>query len=274
MAKVAVLLAVYNAEKYLEECLNSITAQTWQDWELFACNDGSKDSSLSIMERYAVQDKRIHILNNEKNIGIVATRNRLIGAIPADAGYAAWVDSDDICFPERLQKQVEFLEKHPEIGAVGADLEIIDENSNTTGYRHYPETPGEIRRQLPVTNVIAQPVLMLRSSVIKATGLYTSEYPVCEDYDYWLRVLEKFEFANIGEPLLRYRISTTQCKQSRLKEMLKLTLQIQKDHYRRTGQKMPLAGKLRQLAGKILLLLPAELILKIFCLMTYKNAQK
>ena len=64
MAKVAILLAVYNAEKYLEECLTSIENQSWQDWELFACNDGSKDASLSIMERYAANDQRIHILNN------------------------------------------------------------------------------------------------------------------------------------------------------------------------------------------------------------------
>ena len=271
MAKAAVLLAVYNAEKYLEECLSSITGQTFQDWELFACNDGSKDSSMSIMERFAAQDKRIHILNNEKNIGIVATRNRLIGAIPDDAEYVAWVDSDDICFPNRLQRQVEYLEAHPEIGAVGSALEIIDENSQTTGSRHYPESPEEIRKKLPQTNVIAQPALMLRSSVIKATGLYTFEYPVCEDYDYWLRVLANYDFANIGEPLLRYRISTTQCKQSRLKEMLRLTLQIQRDHYRRTGVKMPFSGKLHQIAGAILLLLPAKLILKLFCLLSYKK---
>ena len=271
MAKTAVLLAVYNAGKYLEECLSSITAQTCQDWELFACNDGSTDNSLSIMERFAAQDKRIHILNNEKNIGIVATRNRLIGAIPEAAEYVAWVDSDDICFADRLQRQIEFLEEHPEIGAVGSALEIIDENSQTTGSRHYPETPAEIRRKLPQTNVIAQPALMLRSSVIKATGLYTFEYPVCEDYDYWLRVLENYDFANIGEPLLRYRISTTQCKQSRLKEMLRLTLQIQKDHYHRTNQSMPLSGILHQTAGKILLLLPATWILKLFCLISYKK---
>ena len=270
MAKVAILLAVYNAEKYLEECLTSIENQSWQDWELFACNDGSKDASLSIMKRYAANDQRIHILNNEQNIGIVATRNRLIEAIPAQAEYAAWVDSDDICFTDRIQRQVEFLEAHPEIGAVGAALEIIDENSRTTGFRHYPESPEEIRQKLPVTNVIAQPVLMLRSSVIKSTGLYTFDYPVCEDYDYWLRVSEKYDFANIGEPLLRYRISTTQCKQSRLKEMLRLTLKIQRDHHRRTGRKMSVAGMLHQLAVSILLLLPAKLILKLFCLLSYK----
>ena len=271
MTKVAILLAVYNAEKYLEECLDSIVSQTWHDWELFACNDGSKDTSLSIMECYAANDRRIHILNNEKNIGIVATRNRLIGAIPADAEYAAWVDADDICFARRIQKQVEYLEEHPEIGAVGAALEIIDENSRTTGSRHYPENPVEIRKKLPTTNVIAQPVLMLRSSVIKATGLYTFDYPVCEDYDYWLRVSEKYDFANLPEPLLRYRISTTQCKQSRLKEMLRLTLKIQRDHYRRTNKTMPLSGILHQFAGSILLLLPAKLILKLFCLISYKS---
>ena len=116
MAKAVILLAVYNAEKYLEECLSSITAQTCQDWELFACNDGSSDSSLSILERFVVRDSRIHIHCNERNMGITATRNRLIGLIPDDAEYVAWVDSDDVCFSERIQRQIEFLEQHPQVG--------------------------------------------------------------------------------------------------------------------------------------------------------------
>ena len=270
MAKAVILLAVYNAEKYLEECLDSIAAQTHQDWELFACNDGSSDSSLRILERFAARDARIHIHCNERNMGITATRNRLIGLIPEDADYVAWMDSDDVCFAERIQRQIEFLEQHPEIGAVGAALEIIDEQSQTVGSRHYPERPDEIRRKLPMTNVIAQPALMLRSCVIKTTGLYSFDYPVCEDYDYWLRVLDNYDFANIGEPLLRYRISTTQSKQSRLKETLRLTLQIQRNHYRRNNKKMPLRGILYQIAGNLLTLLPANWILKLFTMVTYK----
>ena len=270
MAKAVILLAVYNAGKHLEECLDSIAAQTYQDWELFACNDGSSDSSLIILESFAARDSRIHIHNNEKNMGITATRNLLIGLIPDDAEYVAWADSDDVCFPCRIERQIEFLEQHPRIGAVGSALEIIDEKSQTIGSRHYPELPHEIRKKLPITNVIAQPALMLRSCVIKATGLYSFDYPVCEDYDYWLRVLENYEFANIGEPLLRYRISTTQSKQSRLKETLRLTLRIQRNYYRRNNRKMPLRGILYQIAGNMLITLPNKWILKLFTGVTYK----
>lgn len=270
MAKAVILLAVYNAEKYLEECLNSIKVQTYKNLELFVCNDGSTDSSLSILEHFAARDARIHICSNERNMGITATRNRLISLIPNDAEYVAWVDSDDVCFSERIQRQVEFLEQNPKIGGVGSALEIIDEKSQTIGSRHYPEQPDEIRKKLPITNVIAQPALMLRSCVIKATGLYSFDYPVCEDYDYWLRVLENYEFANIGEPLLRYRISTTQSKQSRLKETLRLTLRIQRNYYRRNNRKMPLRGILYQIAGNMLIVLPANWILKLFTMVTYK----
>ena len=274
MAKAAVLLAVYNAEKYLAECLGAILTQTSQDWELFVCNDGSTDGSLSIIQSFAAQDKRIRVLNNERNMGIVVTRNRLLEAASDVAEYIAWVDADDVCFSQRLELQMRFLDNHPEIGAVGSALEIINENSQTTGYRYYPVTHKEIRKILPYRNVIAQPALMLRNSIIREVGFYTVAYPVCEDYDYWLRVLEKYDFTNFPEPLIKYRISSTQCKQSRLKEMLSLTLKIQRDYYKRIRVPMPIHERIRQFAAKGLLLLPADLILKLFCMLTYCRTEK
>ena len=207
-------------------------------------------------------------------MGITATRNNLLKAIPEQCGFVAWLDADDICYPERLQKQIDFLISHPEIGAVSAALEIIDENSCTTGWRSYPCSSSEIRCKLPRVNVIAQPVIMLRKDVLDSIGFYSENYPYGEDYQYWLRVLEKYEFANLPEPLLRYRISGNQSKQKHLKETLCLTLQIQREYYRRIGRMMPFSGIMHQLAGKMLMLLPSTLILKIFCLFAYKSAKR
>ncbi|MBO7088704.1 MAG: glycosyltransferase [Lentisphaeria bacterium] len=269
-ARIAVLLPVYNAEKFLRECLDSILHQTFPDFLLLACNDGSTDGSPDILKEYAAKDARIRILENPGNMGIVETRNHLLRELPDGTDYVAWIDSDDVMFPDRLQRQSSYLDTHPEIGGVGSALEIIDENSRVTGFRPYPVTPAEIRRQLPLQNILAQPALMLRSDVIRRTGYYSSSCPVCQDYEYWLRVLDFSDFANLSDPVIRYRISATQVKQTKLKLSLRLTLEIQRDYFRRNRLRMPLACLFRQAAGYLLLLLPSSWILRLFKILTYR----
>ena len=272
MDRAIILLPVYNAEKFLRECLDGIVAQSYRGFRLIACDDGSKDSSLEILREYAAKDPRITVLENPENLGIVGTRNRLLEAVPPEAEFVAWIDADDVCLPDRLERQIGFLDAHPEIGGVGSSLEIIDEDSRTTGFRSYPCDAAKIRRILPRTNVIAQPALMLRRQVIAATGRYSTDCPVCQDYEYWLRALDHCDFANLEQPVIRYRISRTQVKQSKLKQSLSITLKIQRDHYRRRHRLMPPAVLAKQLAGALLLLLPAQWILKLFCFLTYRKA--
>ena len=272
MARIAVLIPVYNAGKFLKECLDSVIGQTFADFEVIACDDGSRDESPAILRKYAGRDPRIRVLTNPGNLGIVKSRNRLIESIPVDTEFVAWLDSDDVMLPDRLARQLEFLNAHPGIGGVGSALEIIDENSRTIGFRYYPEDAAEIRRLLPLRNILAQPAMMLRQEVIARTGLYSETCPVCQDYEYWLRVLEHWDFANLREPVLRYRISRGQVKQSKLKKSLRLTLKIQRDYYRRNGLRMPLRGVFRQMAGRLLLLLPATWILWLFKTVAYRKS--
>ncbi len=170
MSGTVILLPVCNAEKFLRECLDGIVGQTFRDFRLIACNDGSRDSSPEILREYAARDARITVLDNPKNLGIVATRNRLLEALPEDAEFVAWIDADDVCLPDRLERQRAFLAAHPEIGGVGSALEIIDEDSRRTGSRPYPCGAAEIRKLLPRTNVLAQPAMMLRREVLEKTG--------------------------------------------------------------------------------------------------------
>lgn len=269
--KIAILLPVYNAEQFLSECLESILQQTYTNWLLFACDDGSKDNSLTILKEYAAKDERITFFENPSNLGIVGTRNRLLDVIPEDVDIIALMDSDDVCFPDRLVRQLDYLKNHPEVGCVSSCLEIIDENSVTTGYRHYPCDAEVIRKILPRTNVLAQPAMMLRKEVIIKTGKYAIDCPVCSDYEYWLRVLEHFDFANLSDPVIRYRISKGQIKQRKLKQSLLVSLAIQRNYYKRIHRMMPALGIFKQCAGMILFFLPSWLILKIFTLLTYKK---
>lgn len=266
-----VLLPVYNAKKYLKECIDSILAQSYRNFILIPCDDGSSDGCWELLTDYARTDDRIKPIRNPRNMGIVYTRNHLLSAIPAGTEFIAWVDADDVCFPNRFRTQIDYLTAHQEIGGVGGALEIIDENSRPYGVRRYPETPAEIRQQLPLRNVLAQPAMMVRYEVIKTIGNYDQTCPVCQDYEYWLRVLEYYDFANLPEILLHYRISKTQVKQTKLKLSLKITMRIQRNYFRRTGKSMGFKGWLWQLTGHILLLLPSKLVLKIFCLLTYRK---
>ena len=272
--KISLLLPVYNAEQFLRECLDSIIAQTYTNWELFACNDGSNDSSLEILNEYAAKDTRITILDNPKNMGITATRNRLLKSITKNSEYIALVDSDDVCFPDRLMRQLNFLRSNPNVGGVSSNLEIIDENSVTTGFRKYPDTAEKVKKLLPYSNVLAQPAMMLRKKSIQQAGYYSSEYSVCEDYELWLRILDFADFANLAEPVIKYRIQSGQSKQQYLKTTLHNTMKIQRKYFKRMGCRLPVKLFVQHIAGRILLLLPSNWILKLFCLITYKKQDK
>ncbi len=267
---VAVIMPVYNAGLFLRECLDSILAQTFRDFVLIVCDDGSTDDSPQILAEYAARDGRMKVLTNHENLGIPLTRNKLLTAVPQGCEYLAIMDSDDVCKPDRLERQVKFLLDHPELCGVGSALEIIDEHSRTTGFRCYPVSPEEIRLTMPDRNVLAQSSLMLRRAAFDEFGGYRSGLACCEDYDCWLRMLEKYDFANLPDPVLKYRMSPSQSKQSKLRLTLRNTLKIQADYRTRTHS-WTVRSRLRAFAGHILLCLPPSLVLKLFEYTTYRK---
>ena len=192
-------------------------------------------------------------------------------ATPSSTRFVAWIDADDVCLAYRLEKQISYLKDHPEIAAVGSNLEIINEKSQVTGFRYYPCSPDKIRKMLPKCNILAQPSMMLRHNVIIETGKISSKYKVCEDYEYWLRILEKYDFANLTAPVIQYRISTEQSKQRYLKPTLLNTVKIQKDYFARINQSIPFDIRLRHCAFLLLRFFPSKLILAIFCFLNYKK---
>jgi hypothetical protein len=168
-------------------------------------------------------------------------------------------------------RQLDFLKNNPDVGGVSSNLEIIDEKSLTTGFRNYPFDSEEIREKLPRANILAQPAMMLRKECIKQAGYYCAEYTCCEDYELWLRMLEFTDFANLVEPVIKYRISSGQSKQRYLKTTLKNTMKIQREYFKRIGRRIPFKLFIQHIAGHVLLLLPSQWVLKLFCLITYKK---
>lgn len=268
MSEISVIMPVYNAGKYLSLAIKSILNQTFSDFEFLMCDDCSSDDSNKIMQDFASLDRRIKILKNEQNSGVAVTLNHLLAA--ATSPLIARMDADDIADPERLAKQYAFMQDNPDIDIAGGQIEIIDEYGETTGKRLYLTDCGKIKADILCRNPLAHPTIIMRSSVIKSIGGY-NDICGCEDYDLYLRAVEKgFKLTNMPDILLHYRISSGQVKQRNMKSSLLSTIRLQRKYIFR--QKfIPVKALCYFFAEHILLLLPNKILLKLFAFFTFEK---
>lgn len=269
---VSVIMPLYNAERYVGEAIESVLSQTYSHLELIIVDDGSSDRSLAIARDYAAQDQRIKIVCNPLNYGVAKTRNLAIRE--ARGEYVACLDNDDVALPSRLEEQVRFLQTCADYAFVASDLEIIDEQSRTVGWRTYPHTDEEIRRSMLRVNPVANPACMYRRAVFdELGGAYDESVCPVEDYDLVLRMARNYKLANLDQKLTKYRISTTQVKSRYLKKTIKKTLLIQ---YNAIRQGLPdnALNKLYRIGLMMLLLLPNRLVLSLFKRLYYATPAK
>jgi len=201
--KVTVLVPVFNGEKYLRECLDSILGQTFTDFECLVINDASTDGSAALVK--SIPDRRIRYVENEKNAGIANTRNR--GLQLARGEYVAFCDCDDVIVPNRLERQVAFMEANPEVGISGGFMERILANGEMANERwSCPLDHKTIARYLAVTCTLWNPTLIIRKSVVVAHALYHDPaYVAASDLEWYIRMVRVTRSANIGEVLTYYR---------------------------------------------------------------------
>ena len=160
MPLVSVVMPVFNGEMWLTEAIDSILAQTFTDFELLIVDDGSRDSSAEIIRGYEKRDERIRFFQLECNSGTAVARNH---AIAASIGtYITYMDCDDVCLPERLQKQVDFLDSNCDIGVVGTHAKAVSENMQHL----YDRTPPERHALILLDQYIGEP--FVHASVIAA----------------------------------------------------------------------------------------------------------
>lgn len=198
---VSVVMPVYNGALYLKEAIDSILSQTYTNLELIIINDGSTDNSNEIILSY--NDPRIRYIVNEKNMGICITLNRGLDA--AKGKYIARMDCDDISVPERLQMQVEYMEKHPSIGAIGADIIVFGEGIKERLF-NFEHDLNCCKAGLLFQTCFAHPVVMIRKSTLDKYDLrYDDEYRGLEDFQLWYRISRYAQLINLPYPLLNYR---------------------------------------------------------------------
>jgi Glycosyl transferase family 2 len=200
---VSVVMPVHNGGLYLERAIDSILGQTFADFELVIVDDGSADGTPAALRRHAAADRRVRVLHQEK-MGLVAALNR--GCKEARAGYIARMDADDIAFPDRFARQVEFLERHPEVALVGSAVMRIEATGQEIKRNVCPTSHPEIVQALREYTCFTHSTVMMRAVAFAAIGGYRPAYRHAEDYDLWLRLAERYQLANLPDPLLYYRV--------------------------------------------------------------------
>jgi glycosyltransferase involved in cell wall biosynthesis len=204
MPALSVLMAVYNSEAYLVQAVESILNQTWQDFELIIIDDGSTDSSLDILQTYAKQDQRLRLISRE-NRGIPYTRNQLLAQ--ASAELIAIMDSDDVALPDRLTRQVAYMQQHPEIVCLGSAYELIDAKGRLITQLPVPLDDAAIQAQILAGHAaIFQPCAMMRRSAVQQVGGYDDTMTQAEDLDLWLKLGEVGKLGNLPDVLVQYRL--------------------------------------------------------------------
>ena len=200
---VSVIVPVYNAARYIDTCLHSLLNQSYQDFEILICDDQSQDESWAKLETY--QDPRIKIFKNEENEGVVFTRNRLLDQARGD--FLTFQDADDYAHPDRLSRQVTWLNEHPDTDACGTQFIKVDNEGNELFKSGIPTDQSSIREALPEAFHFCCASVMVRRSIYDEIGGYHPYFARVNDEDlYWIAFFTvKFSLVNLEDHLYFYR---------------------------------------------------------------------
>jgi glycosyltransferase involved in cell wall biosynthesis len=194
--EVSVIIPTYNRGWIIKEAIDSVLAQTFNEYELIVVDDGSEDNTAEILAGY---NNKIQIIH-QANHGVSAARNR--GIISSSGRYIALLDSDDLWFPEKLNKQVSFFQNHPD-AMICQTQEIWIRNGNRVNPRkHHKKLSGMIFEPSLSLCLVSPSAVMFKRELIDRVGLFDENLPACEDYDLWLRVSLEFPVYLIDEALI------------------------------------------------------------------------
>lgn len=229
---VTVLMGLYNAETYLRESIDSILNQTFTDFEFLIYNDGSTDATAEIVFSYT--DPRIFLVNNPVNRSVSPNMNE--GIERARGRYIVRMDGDDLADPERIAKQVAFMDARPEIGLCGTAVRYFGASESLI---QLPEDNATIQHTMWLQNAFYQPSVIIRTSVLRDSGLrYNTAYEFAEDYKLWSDMCTVTQVHNLPEPLLNYRIHPHQISRRQAVEQQQVSAKIQREQMHRLGIKL------------------------------------
>lgn len=194
-------MAVHNAAEYVQDAMDSILGQSLADLELIVVDDASSDATAAIVA--AIADPRVVSLRNDRNLG--QTRSLVRGLEHTRGQYIARHDADDRSLPGRFARQVEAFEANSELGAIGSQARCVDESGRFIEVWNVPTDPEQVRAALLAGNCLVHGAVMLRASALQSVGGYRAKFRYSQDYDLWLRLLDKWTLANLAEVLYEFR---------------------------------------------------------------------
>lgn len=199
---VSVIVPVYNRENYVGETLDSILQQTYKDIEIIAVNDGSTDNSLLVLKEYKEKYPGKIVIIDQQNQGQVKSRNNAI--MQANGEYIAFLDSDDLWLPEKLEKQIPLFVNN--VGLVYSGIyNIDDEGSIIDTELCQRDMRGDIYLKLLIKNRMTGGTVVLRRDVIDKVGMFDVDFAAAENWDLWIRVCRYYTADFVNEPLVKYR---------------------------------------------------------------------
>ena len=210
---ISVLMPAYNAEKFINEAIESILDQTYKNFEFIIVDDASSDDTWNIIQKYAKKDKRIITLKNKANQKICKTLNK--GIEIAKGKYIVRMDADDWSFPDRINKQLKFMELHKNIVISGCSMMICDSKLNPYAVRSYSSENKELRKSILRQSPFSHPTIIFKTDIAKKVGGYHKLYS--EDIEFYLNLGQYGEFGNIKDSLIKYREVPTSMTNTKLK---------------------------------------------------------
>ena len=204
---VSVAMVVCNVDRFLAESIESILNQTYRKFEFIIVDFGSTDNSKLIASSYAARDSRLKV-HEIPHCGLAEARNASCSL--AQGKYIAIMDADDVALPNRLSAEVDFMEKHPDVGVVGGATEWIDATGKGWGVHDCPTEDREIKSALAIYHPFFHPTLLIRKQAFDFVGRYRSAFAPAEDYDLTMRISEHYRCANLKQVVLQYRIHAYQ----------------------------------------------------------------
>jgi glycosyltransferase involved in cell wall biosynthesis len=223
-ARVAVLMPAYNPGNAINRAVESLVNNTYP-CDIYIVDDGSETPVAQILDDFP----RAQVIRLPQNMGVVKARNVGIAAIlQRPYEFVACLDADDVSYPDRLARQVEFLDNHAEIGAVGTwARHVAEDDGRFLFIERAPESPGLVGQALNYNAAIINSTFMVRADVLKEIGFYSEQYPVAEDYELFRRIFQRFPIANIPVVLVDRHLSRKGLSLTRRRRQLWDRLHIQ-----------------------------------------------
>ncbi|MBR6572633.1 MAG: glycosyltransferase [Clostridia bacterium] len=236
MTEISIIMSVYNGEEYLEETIQSVINQTFKNWEFIIINDCSTDSTAQILEDFASKDERIKVYPNEVNLKLPASLNKAISL--SQGKYIARMDADDICLPDRFEKQYKFMEENSDVALSSCRFMTVKNGVYMSGGAGGRCDNQALRALLLVRNPILHPGVIAKAEVMKKLN-YDTSLTCTEDLELWTRMsLENQKMEILPECLMIYRLHDKQITSTTLERQHTEVLKIQEKYYGTLLQKM------------------------------------